>query len=226
MSLPLHSLIPILMASGLVLAGCDKIRLPGEDDLPRPPAGEEALMPEPTSPADAEGGAVSAQQAELPQRPGAVGQEAAIDWEAARQDLAARPLETREGAFQIASGEAAPPVPVFLPSEPVTVQGGEAQVRFQPMTDGYYAFFPGEDYDIIVNGTNKVIAAPGETVQPRSEAFEFRPTTTGAQVAFSRYGADYLVEYECKELTNGLPACITEEAAVAFAKDLVISGTR
>ena len=60
----------------------------------------------------------------------------------------------------------------------------------------------------------------------RTDAFIFQTTTNGAQVAFSRYGADYLVEFECKELVNGLPACITEDEAVAFARDLAISGTR
>lgn len=217
------SLLPILLAAGLVLTGCDQVRTPlnapgrGSD---APPAGEEPVLP----PAEEVAGDDPA--AELPVRPSAAGAEAVIDWEAARRDLASRPIEEREGSFQVASGDAAPPVPVFLPSNPVAAQSGEAAVRFQPVRDGYYAFFPGDEYDIIVNGTNKVIAAPGETIQPRSEALNFQPTTDGVQVAFSRYGADYLVEFQCKQLTNGLPLCITEEDAIAFAEDLVISGTR
>ena len=211
----------VLIAASAVLAGCDQVRLPGAsgqqeaepklaEDLSASETGETGETPD----------------VEFPVRPEAVTADSAVDWEAARRDLAARPIEDREGSFQVASGDAAPPVPVFLPSAPVSVQGGESGVRFQQMSDGYYAFFPGETYDTIVNGTNKVMAAPGEEVQPRGEALSFQPTTTGAQVAFSRYGADYLVEFECKELTNGLPTCITQEEAEAFATDLVISGTR
>lgn len=211
----------LMLAASAVLAGCDQLRVPGAGD---PGDADPKLIETPFDPNAEDAG--EAGDVQLPARPESVAEISSVDWEAARRDLAARPIETREGSFQIASGEAAPPVPVFLPSAPVTVQGGEADVRFQPMSDGYYAFFPGERYDTIVNGTNKVIAAPGEQVQPRGEELTFQPTTTGAQVSFSRYGADYLVEFECKELTNGLPACITQEEAEAFATDLVISGTR
>lgn len=223
MNRPHLTLAPFLLAAGLVLTGCDQINTPlnapGRSNE-APPAAEEPVLP--SAEEDEEGDSV----AELPVRPSAAGAESAIDWDAARRDLAARPLEEREGSFQVASGDAAPSVPVFLPSNPVAAQSGDVAVRFQPVSDGYYAFFPGDEYDIIVNGTNKVIAAPGETIQPRSEAFNFQPTTDGVQVAFSRYGADYLVEFQCKQLTGGLPLCISEEEAIAFAEDLVISGTR
>ncbi|PKP83159.1 MAG: hypothetical protein CVT79_03720 [Alphaproteobacteria bacterium HGW-Alphaproteobacteria-18] len=210
----------VFVASAL-LTGCDQINFPGAGDKPdaSPKNAEQPLVP---GTEEDEG----AGELELPVRPESVAADSAIDWEAARRDLASRPLEGREGSFQIASGEAAPPVPVFLPSAPVSVQGGEAEVRFQPMSDGYYAFFPGAAYDTVVNGTNKIITAPGEQPQARDDAFHFQPTMTGAQISFSRYGADYLVEFECKELTNGLPTCITQEEAEAFATDLVISGTR
>ncbi len=207
-------LISGLLAGSLALTACDRVfQRPAET-----PETEQADMtdaaPEPAAP-------------ELPVRPASAESGASIDWEAARRDLAARSTENPDGAFQVASGGEAPPVPVFLPSVPVVAQGGEAEIRFQPTSDGYYAFFPGEAYDMIVNGTNVVIAEPGAGAPPaRTDAFNFQPTTTGAQVAFSRYGADYLVEFECKEMVNGLPACITEEQAVAFARDLAISGTR
>lgn len=214
-------IVSLMLVASAALSGCDQIRVPGASDQQ---TAEPKLDVEPLVPGTEEGDETAA--AELPVRPESTAGISAVDWEAARRDLAARPLEEREGAFQVASGEAAPPVPVFLPSAPVSVQGGESDVRFQPVSDGYYAFFPGEAYDTIVNGTNKVITAPGEEVQARSDTLTFQPTTTGAQVSFSRYGADYLVEFECKELTNGLPTCITQEEAEAFATDLVISGTR
>lgn len=207
-------LLTALIASTFALTACDRVF-----QRPADTSGETAV------PAD--GADVPAtDEVELPVRPATAATGTTIDWEAARRDLAARPLEEREGAFQVASGGDAPPVPVFLPAGPVAAQSGDVAVRFQPTSDGYYAFFPTETYDIIVNGTNVVMAEPGAAPPSRTDAFNFQPSTSGAQVAFSRYGADYLVEFECKELVNGLPACITEEEAVAFARDLAISGTR
>lgn len=207
-------LLTALVASTFALTACDRVF-----QRPADTSGETAVQ---VDGADAP----ATDEVELPVRPATAATGTTIDWEAARRDLAARPLEEREGAFQVASGGDAPPVPVFLPAGPVAAQSGDVAVRFQPTSDGYYAFFPTETYDIIVNGTNVVMAEPGAAPPSRTDAFNFQSTTTGAQVAFSRYGADYLVEFECKELVNGLPACITEEEAVAFARDLAISGTR
>lgn len=206
-------LLSTLFASPLLLGACDRV-------FQRPAEVPETPVEEPAEVTETETGP------ELPVRPETVTAGSSIDWEAARRDLAARPLEEREASFSIQSGGEAPPVPVFLPSAPVSVQGGETAIRFQPTNDGYYAFFPGEAYDIVVNGTNVVILAPGETPQPRPETYTFAPTTTGASVTFSRYGADYLVEFECKVFQAGQPSCITEEEALAFAHDLALSGTR
>jgi hypothetical protein len=193
------------------------------------PACERAVQPaSPSEAADAPAGADLAEDAgpDLPVRPESTEAGAVIDWEAARRDFAARPVDEQGSNFQVASGGEAPPVPVFLPANPVAAQSGEGTVRFQPTSDGYYAFFPGEAYDTIVNGTNVVITAPGEAVAPRTDEYRYQPTTTGASVSFSKYGADYLVEYECKLITSGTPDCITEDEALAFARDLAISGTR
>ena len=205
-----------LLASAIALTACDRVF-----QRPADTAGTDPAASETPDTAAAEPGA------ELPVRPESASSGAVIDWEAARRDLASRSADDMEGSFSVQSGGDAPPVPVFLPSGPVAAQSGDVAVRFQPTNDGYYAFFPSEAYDIIVNGTNVVMTEPGAGAPPaRTDAFSFQPTTNGAQVAFSRYGADYLVEFECKELVNGSPACITEDEAVAFARDLAISGTR
>lgn len=204
-----------ILAGAITLTACDRVF-----QRPADTSGTEA------APVEGEAAVEEQAQPDLPVRPEAAETGATIDWEAARRDLAARSLDDLQGSFQVQSGGDAPPVPVFLPSAPVAVQGGETAIRFQPTNDGYYAFFPGDAYDIIVNGTNVVINAPGETVQPRTEAYIFQTTSTGASVSFSRYGADYLVEYECKAFVNGVPECITEADAIAFARDLAISGTR
>ncbi|WP_291200156.1 hypothetical protein [Hyphomonas sp.] len=207
-------LLTAFIASTFALTACDRVF-----QRPADTSGETAVPADSTD-------VPATDEVELPVRPAMAASGTTIDWEGARRDLAARPLEEREGSFQVQSGGEAPPVPVFLPAGPVAAQSGDVAVRFQPTSDGYYAFFPTETYDIIVNGTNVVMAEPGAAPPSRTDAFNFQPTTTGAQVSFSRYGADYLVEFECKELVNGLPACITEDEAVAFARDLAISGTR
>ena len=204
-----------LLASAIALTACDRVFQRPADTAGTDPAATETP------------GTAAEPGAELPVRPESASSGAVIDWEAARRDLASRSADDMEGSFSVQSGGDAPPVPVFLPSGPVAAQSGDVAVRFQPTNDGYYAFFPSEAYDIIVNGTNVVMTEPGAGAPPaRTDAFSFQPTTNGAQVAFSRYGADYLVEFECKELVNGSPACITEDEAVAFARDLAISGTR
>ena len=111
-------IVPLMIAGGLLLTACDQVRLPGASGQQE---AEPKLVEEPATPGTEETGPA---EVELPVRPETASNEAAIDWEAARRDLAARPIEDREGSFQVASGDAAPPGPVFLPSAPVSVQGG------------------------------------------------------------------------------------------------------
>jgi hypothetical protein len=161
-----------------------------------------------------------------PESPVMVASTATIDWEAARADLAATPSEERETGFQVASGGTAPPVPVLLPTGIVVPQGAEGGVRFQPMSDGYFAAYPGIDYDIVVNGTNEVIGADQSGDAESEPVLTYTSTMTGAQVSFSRYGADYLVEFECKSIEGGEADCITEQEALDVTNKLVIAGTR
>lgn len=208
----------IALATGLclVLTGCDFL-------IARKPA-EEAAAEKPEAPAPQETDIAAAPA--LPEHTVAVASTANIDWEAARADMASTSSESRETGFQVASGGSAPPVPVLLPTGIVIPQGAESGVRFQPMSDGYYAAYPGVDYDIIVNGTNEVIGAAEGDAASEDSVLLFTPTMTGAQVSFSRYGADYLVEFECKSIENGEASCIEEQEALDLTQRLVIAGTR
>ena len=94
------------------------------------------------------------------------------------------------------------------------------------MSDGYFAAYPGIDYDIIVNGTNEVIGADTSGDGEDEPVLTYTPTMSGAQVSFSRYGADYLVEFECKSIEGGEADCITEQEALDVTNKLVIAGTR
>lgn len=150
---------------------------------------------------------------------------ATIDWNAARTDMASRSGD-EEPLVDIASASGTPPpVPILLPTGgPVRIASDGSGPRFKQTSDGYYAVYPYENYDVIVNGTNEVIGNRGDG--PRDETMKFTATVAGAQVALSRYGADYLVEFECYELEADAVTCVEEEEALNVARSLVIRGTR
>ena len=151
--------------------------------------------------------------------------QASIDWEAARTDLASTPGNAMPESFQIQSGEQAPPVPVLLPSGIVQPAGADNQPLFRQLPDGYFAHYPGVSYDITVSGTNEAFSIGGEAED--TSVARYQSTATGAIVSLSRYGAGYMVEFECK----GLPgedggSCIDEDEALEVAQNLVIAGSR
>ncbi|MEZ5946427.1 MAG: hypothetical protein R3C13_04510 [Hyphomonas sp.] len=202
-------LAPVL---ALGLSACDQILNRAPDEPPAAPA-EQA---EPLTVTDAP------PTTEFPVRPEALANEATIDWMAARADVASS-SGGASGSFDIASGEEAPPVPVMLPTGIVIPQGAESEVKFQPLSDGYFAFYPGTAYNIVVNGTNEVI---GERTDSSDSEMHFIPTMTGAQVAFTKYGADYLVEFECTASEGDNPDCISEEEALTVADSLIAVRSR
>ena len=151
---------------------------------------------------------------------------ATIDWSSARADFAARDSDD-SGLFEVASG-GAPAVPILLPEEPVGVaSAGEDALQFRPLSDGYFAVKKGEVYDMIINGTDRLVVRGGDAGTAIDTALEFEETMTGAQVSFSRYGASYLVEFMCKDPATAIRgSCVTEEDAVAEVETLLIAGTR
>ncbi|WP_321488153.1 hypothetical protein [uncultured Hyphomonas sp.] len=208
------ALVPACALLGL--AGCDNfIRGMGDD------AGSDVSAPvAETAPVEE---TAAADEADKPVYTQAMSQEAEIDWLAARDDVASN--SGSNGNFMAASQEGdPPPVPVMLPTGIVLPQGAESDVKFQPLSDGYFAFYPGTDYNIVVNGTNEIIGerAPGTTETP----MRFIPTMSGAQVAFTKYGADYLIEFECTVADGEHADCISEEDALSIADSLVAVRSR
>jgi len=201
------ALVPACALLGL--AGCDKF-IRGMDEKPA----EQVAQTAETEPETA-----TAPEADTPIYVQATSSTASIDWAAARADVASHSSEDANGNFSVASQGDAPPVPVMLPTGIVLPQGAESDVKFQPLTDGYFAFYPGTDYNIVVNGTNEVIGdrAPDVTDTPP----RYMPTMSGAQVAFTKYGADYLIEFECTHADGENADCITEEDALSVAESLV-----
>ncbi len=149
-----------------------------------------------------------------------------IDWTQARQDFASRESDNM-GMVQVAS-VGSPAVPVLLPDEPVTVAStGENSLDFRPTADGYFAVRKGEVFDMIINGTDRLVARSGSQGTAPDSEMKFEETMTGSQVSFSRYGASYLVEFMCKDpATAAKGSCVTEEEAVAEVEKLLIAGTR
>ena len=206
----LLALVPACALLGL--AGCDKFIRGMGDDTPAGQAAETAPAPE--APAD-----TAAAADERPVYAQVESSPATIDWAAARADVASHSSEDANGNFSVAAQGDAPPVPVMLPTGIVLPQGAESDVKFQNLTDGYFAFYPGTDYNIVVNGTNEVIGdrAPDVT----DTAPRFMDTMSGAQVAFTKYGADYLIEFECTHAEGENADCISEEDALSVAESLV-----
>jgi hypothetical protein len=54
---------------------------------------------------------------------------------------------------------------------------------------------------------------------------KFTTVEAGAQLAFSRYGADYVIEFECREVDSP-EGCITEAQAKEFAESLFVAQSR
>ncbi len=213
--------IALSAALCIAVAGCD-LKWGDEPAESPPPSGTAEVESVETDAGPPEATPVEADTV----KPASVTAKSEIDWEAARRDLAAS--GERETTFNIQSGGSAPPVPVLLPSGPVrTASAGGPQPQFRPVPDGYFAVYPGEDYNLIVNGTNEVTNVPGGSPgDGESEDMRYVETSTGAIVSFSRYGADYMVEFECLGSGEEGGSCITEDEALAVAEELVISGTQ
>jgi hypothetical protein len=145
---------------------------------------------------------------------------AQVDWEAARADLAKRPSDV---VVPQSVGDAPLTVPMLLPE--IVQTASDRPTPPHVMSDGYVANYHLAKYDVIVNGSNKAYQAGGQGQQPADKAaMKFQTVEGGAQLAFSRYGADYLIEFECREMKP--EGCITRQEAEAFAESLFVAQTR
>jgi len=165
----------------------------------------------------------SGDQVAQPASAGPPATDATINWDAARADLAKRPSDAPV-SVQSVGVEGPPPVPMLLPSGIVQT----ASDRPTPpvvTADGYFATYHLPKYDAIVNGSKRSYAAAGQAAQGDKEAMKFTTGEASAQMSFSRYGADYLIEFECREVDGG-DNCITEAEAKEFAESLFVAQTQ
>ncbi len=127
------------------------------------------------------------------------------------------------GSMQAQVGRA--PVPVLMPGDLRAQSLLSAARTFTAVEDGYFAVIEGEIYDIVVNGTSEYLAAPGRPEQVEDpEAYRFTEAEGGAVLSFSRYGADYIIQFECRQrATDGRP-CVSRDQAERFASAMDFIG--
>jgi hypothetical protein len=205
------------LVAALSVAACSKNEAP---EAGAPPAVDGAAAESGSGPATDE-----QKQAAAP--PGPSSSQSPIDWEAART---ARTTSSANGdatvrAMSVSGAQSSepPPVPVLLPSGVVRAQGA-APPTLVTTKDGYFATYKTPKYDAIVNGTNRVYETGAPAGAP-SDEMKFTLAEAGAQLSFSRFGADYLIEFECRQLDGG-QSCISEEEAKTFADSLFVAQTR
>ena len=151
--------------------------------------------------------------------------DAQINWEAARADFAKRPADQQNVTIQQAGQDGPSPVPMLLPSGVALPQSTDQRPTIPVVTkDGYFATYHLPRYDAIVNGSQRAVAS-GQAVQGDKAEMKFTTGEASAQLAFSRYGADYVIEFECREV-DGAESCITEPEAKEFADSLFVAQTR
>ncbi len=146
--------------------------------------------------------------------------ETQVNWEAARADMAKRPSDV---VVPQSAGTDPLVVPMLLP---VIVQtASDRPVPPRITKDGYFANYHLPRYDVIVNGSQKAYAAGGQAPAADKSEMKFQTSEGSAQLAFSRYGADYLIEFECREIDSP-EGCITEAQAKEFAESLFVAQSR
>lgn len=190
----------------LILASLAAIAAACTQETPAP----EAAAP----PASAEG---AVQVASAPST------EAQIDWTKAQADFAGKRPADAPVSVQTAGQEGTSPVPMLLPSG-IVQTASDRPVPPVITKDGYFATYHLARYDATVNGSMKAYTGTGAPVGDK-EAMKFTTGEATASLSFSRYGADYLIDFECREV-DGPESCITEAEAKEFAESLFVAQTR
>ena len=149
--------------------------------------------------------------------------EGQIDWAKAQADFTAkRPADAPVLPQSVQDKPS--PVPMLLPSG--IVQTASDRPTPPVITkDGYFATYHLARYDAIVNGSMKAYTGTGQAAVADKEAMKFTTGEAVASLAFSRYGADYLIDFECREI-DGPTSCITEAEAKEFAESLFVAQVR
>jgi len=217
-------------ALSLMLVACDRAETTDTATLPMPPSADlDVDLPDAEDlQEDATALTGTDSETDAPPRATAVSTNE-IDWDAAKADMEASNPDGATRSIGIESAAPDAPVPILLPTgqnvQAATRSLGSAGPTVRATSDGYFAVYPGAEYDIIINGTNQTTDVAGKD-RTRDESMTFTTSVAGAQVSLSRYGADYLVEFECRDLNEETGSCIEEAEAMEIAEGLVVRGSR
>jgi hypothetical protein len=118
-------------------------------------------------------------------------------------------------------------VPVLAPGDLTREQAAGFAERFRATPDGYFARLSLTNLDVVLNGTRRYAVAPereGATATYTSQV-RISESETGLAASFSRFGADYEIEFSCRGPGGEeTPDCITEAEARALIDRLVAVG--
>lgn len=112
---------------------------------------------------------------------------------------------------------AASTTPVLAPADPALLQTARLRVE-----DRHYVLTlvaPGRNIEI--HGASEALSAPAEDAATRRTAPRLERTEYGVDLTFERYGAVYLVTFECEQMAVG--DC-SDAAITQFAAELKVIG--
>lgn len=148
-----------------------------------------------------------------------------VEWPAGAQ-AAADAIADRVFPAGASSAFADSPIPVLAPQGIESEEARAFLKTYRSVKNGFFATIPGSAYDVVINGTQSFAVAPAAaTVVERGDRkylFEFGEI--GAHISFSKFGVDYLVEFNCHETPSLTKSCVTQDEAVAFVDKLQIVG--
>jgi hypothetical protein len=148
-----------------------------------------------------------------------------IDWPAATADMRNNAVGTqavRAGLLNPRDLDATR-LPVLLPR-----QGPVRGIpQFAQQTSSYSAFFKLNEAQLSVSGSSSSLSPGREDPLSRlttagSDGYQFFATDEGADLAFSRYGANYLLRLTCDHASD--VRCQKEDFLTNVAKGLAVSG--
>ena len=149
--------------------------------------------------------------------------EGQIDWAKAQADFTSKRPADAPVSVQTAGQDGPSPVPMLLPSG-IVQTASDRPVPPVVTKDGYFATYHLARYDATVNGSMKAYTGTGAPTGDK-EAMKFTIGEAAASLSFSRYGADYLIDFECREV-DGPGSCITEAEAKELAESLFVAQIR
>jgi hypothetical protein len=117
-------------------------------------------------------------------------------------------------------------IPVLAPDDLSADERRAFTESFRAVTDGYFSVVPRGDTDILINGTRSYAVAPElvKRFQRDGVSYLYQEGDGHVSISFSRYGADYLLQFECRDGEGYANDCTNEAEVVEVIDRLTIVG--